>query len=183
MDGSAPKTPNSTKKPPTKRRRFTTSPHPGRDGRALPRPITRPGSLQALRKRGRHPLRRPVIQGERGVKRSTSTTSPLTLIPLHPSSAWIARPARSQPICTPKLVVHRNRCYAPALIAQVRGSSASSAAAAAAGAEEQAPHWTTCLAWCAVGWNRSGGDENSSAFPIPSRRCLTPSPFGGGERG
>ena len=158
MDGSAPKTPNSTKKPPTKRRRFTTSPHPGRDGRALPRPITRPGSLQALRKRGRHPLRRPVIQGRGGVKRSTSTTSPLTLHPLTPSSAWIVRPvrsqpictpssawivrpARSQPICTPKLVVHRNRCYAPALTAQVRATLPSAPAASSAEpvAEEQAP--------------------------------------------
>ena len=102
-----PKTPNSTKKPPTKRRRFTTSPHPGRDGRALPRPITRPGSLQALRKRGRHPLRRPVIQGRGGVKRSTSTTSPLTLHPLTPSSAWIVRPVRSHPVLHPILRLDR----------------------------------------------------------------------------
>ena len=90
-----PQNPELHKKAPhPKRRRFTTSPHPGRDRRALPRPITRPGSHQALRLRERHPLRRPVIQGRGGVKRSTSTTSPLTLHPLAPSSAWIVRPVR-----------------------------------------------------------------------------------------
>ena len=79
-----PKTPNSTKKPPTKRRRFTTSPHPGRDGRALPRPITRSGSLQALRLRERHPLRRPVIQERGGGKEIYEHYFALNPSPSHP---------------------------------------------------------------------------------------------------
>ena len=74
--------------------------------------------------------------------------------------------------------MHRERCYAPALIAQVRGSSFSSAAAAAAGAEEQAPHGTYLLGFGArlVGAGPAGGIETPVLFrALPE--VLDPSPF------